>query len=1470
MTAASDSGAVLFGDFEPPETQAFQPPDACNFSALGDAPLMVKQEELEQDDGMDVEPTPGVLSEDGCTSASLGESATQRTLAPFLAATAAAAASAAAMQNEGSEAQAAPAARARPKVRSKDLRSMFASGPTTAAAARPSPPLQIVGEEVAVPASQRHDSVSATPRGTGILAAFGLRASGWQDDLRTDILAPADGDIEGRLEQFVLSSQVQVNEMGEAVPLLVASAPLLASGQRIFAQLPAQWVDLSGRSDSLGTRCLFASRRHEHSVFEMLAPERLLQVPAAACAWQPAMKLPDNVQEHVPLADEEPWIVQCHPARNVVRVLLRPGVLLMRMLRRGTALPSARFTWRIVDASENSAPESALVGGIVSSGVGEFSILSNVEDAAHTQPPHFLQFPLRREQLRSLGWMVRQERNRKEPFVTELREVGACMDAPHWHMEGSLRCEYEDVRGGVLADAIGYGKTACTIGLVSCSAKDPVPRVPQIFEGMLPSRATLVLAPTNLHAQWLAEITKFVGNNLKVLSIPTCAQLKRLTPQEIMDADIVVATYRLFYSAPYLHRLEELARTRNAGFAFPKSRDRGSASSEWARAYRRAFECLPFWVAAHHTVGKGPITPERLEKHRAGTSADETPPNAAAPAAGGRRRRCKGADPTQDVEVAASPGSEAKRRRITGKRSSIGESQSPSASQKSQAVQEDAGADSGRSGKRAGSAGQASASGWLGSPQYVPLEAFWWRRVVCDEFHELLSRYPPAQVAVELFRADYKWGLSGTPPCQTLTQIRKAAGFFGVQIPTARTTAASGAAAAVGDGDAGEAEVPRRVAQEWLDAFVRRNTSELPPLDEEEKIIPVRLTAPERALYDAIAEQQQRRGSAGAPEAASCACNLLKLCSHFCSTGSSAAAAETAADEVERQVTLRRERLQASTKSARGLADRAAATVELVRYFEPHFCSAPKAADYPGIVGEPRALVASRLKFALAATGAAHEGGKLTGTKAELLTRLFETLSDPLVTEAAKDAALRADFVARDAKALKTALASTSSAVVPTWASLLARANGSGERSLILEEVRDASTRALAATAQQQQHQRSRCPQRCSRLRTSLGMPRAPAASSAQEEDWATFEKEDWTWRADRGCAEQLRSALASWKAEIEDCAAQLVIKGDEAATRQGDYQSFVDTIEASQAATLEREEADTKSSELELAPVPIAAPSRFARYGSKIERLVNHVHRIRAEDRDCKIICFVQWEDLKRKIGAALEEFGVEHLTLQGSVWARRNALMRFQYENDSPKMLLLSLQESASGTNLTAANHVIIVHPMEAATAEEAVAFEMQAIGRVRRPGQQRKIHVWRFVTIDTIEQEITEEHQRELWERQSARILIPQEDEDAARSALLAADSDGEDGEAPGGGGEVAAPMVVDDATQAYVPAAAPAVPAKALMPPPPLPAKKGPRAPMTSPRLLDRRPSSRRSSTCPAATSRRTGSLASRRHRRRRTS
>ncbi|CAK0821186.1 unnamed protein product [Prorocentrum cordatum] len=59
---------------------------------------------------------------------------------------------------------------------------------------------------------------------------------------------------------------------------------------------------------------------------------------------------------------------------------------------------------------------------------------------------------------------------------------------------------------------------------------------------------------------------------------------------------------------------------------------------------------------------------------------------------------------------------------------------------------------------------------------------------------------------------------------------------------------------------------------------------------------------------------------------------------------------------------------------------------------------------------------------------------------------------------------------------------------------------------------------------------------------------------------------------------------------------------------------------------------------------------------------------------------------------------------------------------------------KDSASGTNMTHASHVLLVHPMVAGSAEEQRAYEAQAIGRVRRWGQRRRVQVYRFVVQET----------------------------------------------------------------------------------------------------------------------------------------
>ena len=70
---------------------------------------------------------------------------------------------------------------------------------------------------------------------------------------------------------------------------------------------------------------------------------------------------------------------------------------------------------------------------------------------------------------------------------------------------------------------------------------------------------------------------------------------------------------------------------------------------------------------------------------------------------------------------------------------------------------------------------------------------------------------------------------------------------------------------------------------------------------------------------------------------------------------------------------------------------------------------------------------------------------------------------------------------------------------------------------------------------------------------------------------------------------------------------------------------------------------------------------------------------------------------------------------------------------------LLLLSRDESASGANLTSANHAIFVHPLETNTQYEYDASETQAIGRIRRYGQTKLVHVHLLIAKDTIEEKI-----------------------------------------------------------------------------------------------------------------------------------
>ncbi|KAH9951203.1 hypothetical protein B0H21DRAFT_888547 [Amylocystis lapponica] len=249
-----------------------------------------------------------------------------------------------------------------------------------------------------------------------------------------------------------------------------------------------------------------------------------------------------------------PFVTQLKLEENGIGIV-RIGVNIASLIHRAMArLPSAGRTdqisvsWRL-DTDFTPAVKLHLL---------KFKISSNREDEEHSQPPSF-RIPLRREQLRSLTWMLEREAADAAPFVEE--EISeAVLEPLGWRAEGRAQRPVH-IRGGVLADEVGYGKTAITLGLIDCAAKSVKKEFNRIddMKGKIPTKATLVVVPPHLIRQWASEVEKFTGKRFKVISLISASSINTLTIEKVQEADIIVVASNLFQSTVYLDNLQAIA-----------------------------------------------------------------------------------------------------------------------------------------------------------------------------------------------------------------------------------------------------------------------------------------------------------------------------------------------------------------------------------------------------------------------------------------------------------------------------------------------------------------------------------------------------------------------------------------------------------------------------------------------------------------------------------------------------------------------------------------------------------------------------------------------------------------------------------------------------------------------------------------------------------------------------------------------
>ena len=140
-------------------------------------------------------------------------------------------------------------------------------------------------------------------------------------------------------------------------------------------------------------------------------------------------------------------------------------------------------------------------------------------------------------------------------------------------------------------------------------------------------------------------------------------------------------------------------------------------------------------------------------------------------------------------------------------------------------------------------------------------------------------------------------------------------------------------------------------------------------------------------------------------------------------------------------------------------------------------------------------------------------------------------------------------------------------------------------------------------------------------------------------------------------------------------------------------------------------------------------------KYGTKISYIIDYIKKSPKKYR----IIFSQWDKLLNNVGKILEENGIKILYCKGTPYQKDKVLKLFSdnNENNEHRIIMLSSEKTASGSNLSNAEEVIFLDPIYG-NKERRKNVEIQAIGRVRRLGNNfKKIKVLKLIIKDTIEE-------------------------------------------------------------------------------------------------------------------------------------
>jgi superfamily II DNA or RNA helicase len=163
----------------------------------------------------------------------------------------------------------------------------------------------------------------------------------------------------------------------------------------------------------------------------------------------------------------------------------------------------------------------------------------------------------------------------------------------------------------------------------------------------------------------------------------------------------------------------------------------------------------------------------------------------------------------------------------------------------------------------------------------------------------------------------------------------------------------------------------------------------------------------------------------------------------------------------------------------------------------------------------------------------------------------------------------------------------------------------------------------------------------------------------------------------------------------------------------------------------------------------------RASSHGAKIEAALRILDEIKSKGE--KAIIFVQYNEQVEQVSSALTQHNIPATIVDQ---LRAGAQIAAFCKNSDTVLVLNASDETAAGSNIQAANHVIFLSPLLRDNQYTYDATMAQAIGRVRRHGQTRPIHVYGICALHTIDVDILEhrEHRSNALVEPGAPMVEP----------------------------------------------------------------------------------------------------------------